>query len=97
MDILIWGVMGFNLAVLVASSFGNRYGYGLSWIIRNIWENDSRTPNKEWMMKVKQQISEKVSWVEELNVTEVIRKRKNWSAPGVDGIPNFWWKNLKTT
>ena len=68
----------------------------------NIWENDSRTPSKEWMMKVKQQISEKVSWVEELNVTEgnfkeVIRKRKNWSAPGVDGIPNFWWKNLKAT
>ena len=68
----------------------------------NIWENDTSTPNKEWMMKVKQRINEKISRVEELNLSEsnlneIISKRKNWSAPGVDGIPNFWWKKLKAT
>ena len=26
---------------------------------------------------------------------ETIKKRKNWSGPGIDGIQNFWWKKLK--
>ena len=26
-----------------------------------------------------------------------VKKRKNWSAPGIDGIPNFYWKKLRGT
>ena len=26
-----------------------------------------------------------------------IKRKKNWSSPGIDGIPNFWWKKLKGT
>ena len=24
------------------------------------------------------------------------RKRKNWTAPGIDGIENYWWKTFQT-
>ena len=27
----------------------------------------------------------------------MIKKRKNWSSPGVDGIQNYWWKKLDST
>ena len=29
------------------------------------------------------------------NVAIEIRKRKNWTAPGIDGIQNYWWKKLQ--
>ena len=25
-------------------------------------------------------------------VTKIIKRKKNWSAPGSDRIANFWWK-----
>ena len=51
------------------------------------------------MDNVSEEIKGKVQQIEELVITErtlygIIRKRKNWSAPGVDGIQNFWWKKL---
>ena len=24
-----------------------------------------------------------------------VRKDKNWTAPGIDGIHNYWWKNYE--
>ena len=44
----------------------------------------------------------KIRQVKELHITEqelgkTINKRKNWSAPGIDGISNFWWKTLRST
>ena len=41
----------------------------------------------------------KIQQVKELHITEqelgkAINKRKNWSAPGIDGISNFWWKTV---
>ena len=41
----------------------------------------------------------KIQQVKELRITEqelgkAINKRKNWSAPGIDGISNFWWKTV---
>ena len=32
----------------------------------------------------------------EKRVAGEIRKRKNWTAPGIDGIQNYWWKTFKT-
>ena len=26
-----------------------------------------------------------------------VAKRKGWTAPGIDGIQNYWWKKLKPT
>ena len=44
----------------------------------------------------------KIRQVKELHITEqelgkTINKRKNWSAPGIDGISNFRWKTLRST
>ena len=32
----------------------------------------------------------------ESNVGGEIRKRNNWTAAGIDGIQNYWWKRFKT-
>ena len=33
--------------------------------------------------------------IPEENLSKETNKRKNWTAPGIDGIQNFWWKRLK--
>ena len=53
------------------------------------------------MEKVKIELREKVQNVNEFTITEnkavaEIRKRKNWAAPGIDGIQNYWWKRFQT-
>ena len=52
-----------------------------------------------WMEEVKKQLNEKVNIVQEFEIENEslrreIRKRKNWTAPGIDGIQNYWWKNF---
>ena len=52
--------------------------------------------------KIKESMKDKIRHVEELQTTEQellkpIKKRKNWSAPGTDGISNFWWKTMRLT
>ena len=65
-----------------------------------IWEKDEKTPEMPWMEKVKIELREKVQNVDEFTITEnkvveEIRKRKNWTAPGIDGIQNDWWKRFQ--
>ena len=51
------------------------------------------------MNTVAKKIREKVKNVQEFSITEKnfydSQKEENWSAPGIDRIQNFWWKNLK--
>ena len=66
----------------------------------DIWEKDDRTPEMLWMKSVSRQLRDKITNVKEFNITEETleketKKRKNWTAPGIDGIQNFWWKKLK--
>ncbi|XP_044760153.1 uncharacterized protein LOC123317614 [Coccinella septempunctata] len=35
--------------------------------------------------------------VSEKDVEETVRRMKNWAAPGIDGIQNYWWKAFKHT
>ena len=36
--------------------------------------------------------------VTEKKFYETVKKRKNWSAPGIDaGVQNFWWKKFRGT
>ena len=54
-----------------------------------------------WMEEVKRLLSENVTVVNEFNINseglkKEISKRKSWTAPGIDGIQNFWWKKLVT-
>ena len=65
----------------------------------NIWEDDSTTPYRPWMQDMGRELYEKVENVKDFVVTseilsKVIKKRKNWTAPGADGIQNYWWKKF---
>ena len=65
-----------------------------------IWEDNTQMPQRRWMNTVAKRIQEKVTDVQdftntEKNLCETIRKRKNWSVPGIDGMPNFWWKKMR--
>ena len=67
-----------------------------------IWENESETPNKKCMKKIKRNMKDKIRQVKQLQITEkelgkTIKKRKNWLALGIDEIPNFCWKILRST
>ena len=67
-----------------------------------MWEKDEKTPEMPWMEKVKIELREKMQNVNEFTITEnkvvaEIRKRKNWTAPGIDGIQNYQWKRFQTT
>ena len=47
-----------------------------------------------WMEKVSEQLREQITNVNEFNITEETleketKKRKNWTAPGIDGTQNF--------
>ena len=62
-----------------------------------IREDDTKTPQRKWMNTIARKITENITNVQELVITEEIlygtaKKRKNWSAPGINGIPNFYWK-----
>ena len=67
-----------------------------------IWENDTKTPKRKWMQTVANKIKDKVTQVEEMTVDmgkpqHILKKRKDWSVPGIDGTQNFWWKKLTST
>lgn len=52
------------------------------------------------MEKMTKQLKEKIINVKEFNFTEEsfdkeIKKRKNSTAPKIDGITYFWWRTLK--
>ena len=67
-----------------------------------IWKREERTPNMPWMEEIRRQLNEKVNKVNEFNITfekvkKEVAKRKGWTAPGIDGIQNYWWKKLEPT
>ena len=58
------------------------------------WEDDTKTPKRKWMQTVANRIKDKVTQVKDMTVDmgklkHILKKRKNWSAPGIDGIQNF--------
>ena len=45
-------------------------------------------------------ICQKVTNVQEFTIIkkkshQTVKKQKNWSALGIDGVQNFWWKKFK--
>ena len=65
-----------------------------------IWENNTKTPKRKWMNTVAKKMGQKVANMQEFTITEkklhqTVKKRKNWSAPGIDGVQNFWWKKFR--
>ena len=67
-----------------------------------IWESQEKTNQQPWMENIRKKIEGLVTSVKEIGVTEeklkkVIKRRKNWSSPGADGIQNYWWKTFNDT
>ena len=67
-----------------------------------IWEDDSKTPFTKWMKGIEKRLREKVKNTSEFKVTEkdlqdVAKKKKNWSAPSIEGMTNYWWKTSTAT
>ncbi len=65
-----------------------------------IWENEkSYNEEAEWInrqSKILDEVIQPQEWGE-ISVDEIshqIRKSANWKSPGLDGIPNFWLKQL---
>ena len=59
-----------------------------------------RTPYMLWMEEIRGQLNKKVSRVTEFNITfekvkKEVAKRKEWTAPGIENIQNYWWKKLE--
>ena len=51
------------------------------------------------MDEIKERLSKKIKSVKEFVVAEdelskILKRRKNWSAPGIDGVQNYWLKGL---
>ena len=54
------------------------------------------------MSTIAQKIKTRVVDIQEFTITEekmhsIVKRRNNWSAPGIDGMQNYWWKKLKGT
>ena len=67
-----------------------------------IWEDNTKTPQRKWMNIVAKKIGHKVTNVQELTITEkklhqIIKKRKNRSTPGINGVHNFWRGKFRDT
>ena len=67
-----------------------------------IWEYNTKTPQIKWMNTVAKKIGQKLTNVQEFTITEkklhhTVKKRKNWSAPGIHAVQNFWWKKFRGT
>ena len=64
-----------------------------------LWEAEKHTDLQPWMIKIREQLQKKIRDVKNFEVSaqqigRIIKRRKNWSAPGIDGIQNFWWKKF---
>ena len=63
-----------------------------------IWEQNE--PNMPWMEDVKAELRERANLVSEFaipdeNMKKEITKPKNWTAPRIDDIQNFWRKKFE--
>ena len=67
----------------------------------DIWERKERTPYMPWMEEIGRQLHKKVNSFNDLTVIfdkviKEVAKRKGWTAPGIDGIQNYWWKKFES-
>ena len=67
---------------------------------RGISERDDCIHNMPWMDKIREELKQKFTSVKESDITEnelnsEIKKRKNWTAQGVDGIQNLQQKRFR--
>ena len=58
--------------------------------------NDEDPDVKDWKEEVEASLGElepeEKLCLDEARFRKILKKAKSWSAPGPDGIANFWWK-----
>ena len=64
-----------------------------------VWEEEKITIEQPWTVKIKEELRKKIRDVQHIEISEetigkVIKRRKNWTLPGIKGIQNFWWKKF---
>ena len=65
---------------------------------KSLWEkDDTGNPEAEWLKEyealfssVITEIHEGILKIDEDTIWKAIKKKRNWSDPGPDGIVNFW-------
>ena len=67
-----------------------------------MWEEEKITIVQLWMEKIKEELRNKIRDEQDIQINEettekVIKRRMNWTSPGIDGIQNFWWKKFSGT
>ncbi|XP_044745138.1 uncharacterized protein LOC123307002 [Coccinella septempunctata] len=67
-----------------------------------VWSRStSHNENAAWIKAEEEQQSDLQEMdavhITEENICVTVKRMKNWTAPGVDGIHNYWWKALKST
>ena len=71
------------------------------WI--QLWKSpETGNRNGKWLEDIRSAIysrvpppSEKTWKLDTMKATQVLTRKKNWSAPGPDRLTNFWWKKAK--
>jgi hypothetical protein len=69
----------------------------------DIWEREGQLKtDQQWIGEVEDSIKRKVTESHEMKLLEVglwkkiVKKRKNWTSPGPDGVQNYWLKKIKS-
>lgn len=66
---------------------------------KDIWSQSVEHDTRARWIDTERQNSSRCSTMPEVNISEsdiiaTFKKMKNWTAPGVDGIQNYWWKTF---
>lgn len=69
---------------------------------KSIWPpKDEHKTNTTWIEREKEEhnnLREMISInINEKDVEATVRRMKNWTTPGIDGIHNYWWKSFTHT
>lgn len=68
---------------------------------KEIWESEEEHDETAFWIRDAEREAEKYT-MEEVRITEedvkaILKKSNNWSAPGPDGVHNYWWKYFDCT
>lgn len=68
----------------------------------NIWQNEATHDSTAYWIEEEKQNNKHIrempeTYISEQDVTYTVSTLKNWSAPGIDMIQNFWWKVFPAT
>ncbi|XP_044751651.1 uncharacterized protein LOC123311647 [Coccinella septempunctata] len=68
---------------------------------KGVWESEKQYDEQTaWIREAEKdtvKYTRECLEITELDMKSVLQKTNNWSAPGVDGVQNYWWKYFTST